>query len=513
MSETSTLPGPIGHRPPGTPSRRDFLRSAAGAAGLVVAGAAISACDVVADVDDPLVHLLKRAAFGVRTADLDRLRTVGATAWLDEQLDLARLDLGPVEAKVAQLPDLGATAAQLASRYRGSGAGLAAAQLVLATAIRQIESPAQLYERMVEFWSDHLNVAMLDENLRILKVVEDREVIRRHTFGRFRDLLLASAASPAMLVYLDGARSFAGAINENYARELLELHSVGVDGGYTEEDIVNLARLLTGWTVDPRTGLFRFDAARHDAGPVTIMGWTRPSGGDPFDHGRQFVAWVASHPSTARFLATKLARRFVADEPDPGLVDHLASTYLANDTAIVPVLRALFAHPAFAAAAGDKFRRPHDWLVAAARAVDAKVTPSTDERAVQGLGSAVGLLGQMLFAWPAPNGYPDVEGAWMTSGGLLARWNFAGDLVVGQVPLVAVDQARLRTGLAGLTIDEALDRLAERVLHEPLTENGRHVLRAHTGLQPGTRLNSATAFLLVPRIVPLLLSTADFQYR
>ena len=499
-------------QPPGL-HRRSFLKATAGVVGAAAVGVSLTGCDVVADTADPDLHLLERATFGVSTSSLTRLRTIGRAAWLDEQLDPGRLDLRAIDAKVAMLPDLAASAAQLKATYQGTGAAIVGAQLQLATLMRQVESPAQLHERMVELWSDHFNVARLDEHLRSLKPVEDREVIRPRAMGTFRELLLASAQSPAMLVYLDGARSFAGAINENYGRELLELHTVGVDGGYTEDDVVGAARLLTGWTVSPQTGRFVFDVARHDAGPLTIMGWNRPSGGDPFAHGRQFLSWLAAHPSTAHHVCTKIARRFVADRPDAGLVDAMAATYRANDTAIVPVLRTMFGHPAFAAAVGQKFRRPNDWFAAACRATAATLTPSTARAPLQGAAAVVFGLGQPPHMWPAPNGYPDVEGAWRTSGGLLARWNAGGDLVRNAIPLVRVDTAPLQAGLAGRTIEAALDLLADRVLHRRLTDDGRHVLRAHTGLQPATVVNDPLAYLLVPRIVPLLLATGDVQYR
>jgi uncharacterized protein (DUF1800 family) len=472
----------------------------------------IAGGDPVTPTADPGLHLLKRATFGLTSADVARVRELGIGSWLDDQLDPARLDTAGVEAKVASLPLVAASPVELIA-YRGPESQQAAMQLRMATAIRQIESPAQLYERMVEFWSDHFNVPMTDDALRTFKIVEDREVIRAHALGRFRDLLLASATSPAMLHYLDGARSFRKAINENYARELLELHTVGVDGGYKEQDVVQLAHLLTGWTIERGTGQFEFLAARHDEGPVEVMGWVRPTGGDPFGHGQEFLAWLAVHPNTARFIATKLARRFVADQPSDALVERLAAVYLANDTAVVPVLRAMFTDPEFQSAPGGKFRRPNDWLIAAMRATGSTITPSTEPREQQQLVRSMGAVGQPSFGWPDPNGYPDTQDSWLTAGGLLARWNMAGDLSAGAVPLVGPAAVALRPPLEGRPVGELVDHLTVSIVGEPPTDEGRTMLVRHTGL-PGGRTPSADELgEVIQRTVAFLLSTVDFQYR
>jgi uncharacterized protein (DUF1800 family) len=490
--------------------RRQLFRSVAGAAGLLGTSAALSACDVVVDTADPAVHLVRRASFGLTSDDLERVRAVGPAAWLDEQLDPASLDTSAVDRKVAELPLVAATFEQLRSATATNNN--VGSQVQLATFIRQVESPAQLYERMVEFWSDHLNVPILDNRLGLLKTLEDRLVIRPHALGRFADLLVASAQSPAMLVYLDGASNVKASPNENYGRELLELHSVGV-GNYTEADVVAAARLFSGWTVSPTTGAFVFRPLQHDDGPLTILGWNRPSGGSGLNHGVAFLQWLARHPSTARTVATKLARRFVADQPAEELVAAMAATYTANDTAIVPVLRTMFSHPAFNASRNTKFRRPTDWLVAAARALRASITPAVDQPRLARLGAVAASLGQLPFGWPAPNGYPDVEGAWLNAGGLLARWNVAGDLTAGAVSLVNVDLAWLRTGLTGRTVNEALGLISQRLLGEPLTVQGRMLLVRHVGLGGDTTLAAGQVPSVIQQSVPLLLASPDLHYR
>lgn len=489
--------------------RRQLLRVAAGAAAMVAAGAAVTGCDMVVDTSDPVVHLARRATFGLHGPTLQRIRSIGMSAWLDEQCDPSRLDTSAVDAKVGRLPHVGATVAELrAAITAGNEVG---SQIRLASLIRQVESPAQLYERMVELWSDHLNVPILDQTLGALKTIEDRSVIRQHALGRFADLLVASAQSPAMLVYLDNATSKRQAPNENYARELLELHTVGV-GNFSEDDVAATARLLTGWTVNPSTGQFVFNPGSHDPSRLTILGWTRPIVGNSLNHGVEFLTYLARHPSTARMVATKMARRFVADRPSPGLIDALAASYTANDTAIVPVLRTLFSHPDFATSMGSKFRRPLDWFTAVARCTGTTVLAATDVR-VNRLGTTAMGLGQLPFGWPAPNGYPDVEPAWLNAGGLLARWNAAADLLAGDIALMLAPVDTLRQGLTGRSTPDAIDILAGRVVHEPLTEAGRSLLLQHSGMGAATQLTAAQSAQLVRTVVPVMLASADFQYR
>ncbi len=497
------------------PSRRAVLVALAG--GVALAGTAgferLLRLEVgeVSTAPDPAIHLLRRATFGPTQAARRDIEQLGTLAWLEAQLAPASLDTSAVDGLVAALPLVHAPITELRGDGDDQSRTVAAAQqLVAATVARRVHSPAQLHERMVELWSDHFNIGVVDPILRPLKVVDDREVIRPHALGRFADLLAASATSPAMLVSLDNARSFAGAINENYGRELLELHTVGVDGGYTEEDVVATARLFTGWSVERGAGTFRFVSDRHDRAPLTIMGWERPTTGDPFEHGLAFLDWLAHHPSTARTVATKLARRFVADEPDDELVRHLATVYAEHDTAVVPLLRALFTHPTFDASAGAKFQRPLDWLVAALRAVDAQVVVDPDR--ARAWTAATTQLGQVPFGWAAPDGYPDTQVAWCNAGGLLARWNAAGDLLRAGGP-ASVPLEALAAPLTGRRAADAVDALARAVRHAPVTSGTRTILLDHAGLSGDAVLDVADASALATDLTPLLLNTVEAQFR
>ncbi|MDH3707907.1 MAG: DUF1800 domain-containing protein, partial [Acidimicrobiia bacterium] len=308
------------------------------------------------------------------------------------------------------------------------------------------------------------------------------------------------------------AFSSADSINENYARELLELHTVGVNGGYTEADVVNTAKLLTGWTIDPDTGRFDFIQSRHDSSANPIMGWTRPTSGSDFGHGVDFLHYLATHPSTAEFLATKLVRRFVSDDPDPNLVSELASTYLANDTAIAPVLTQLFTHPSFLASGDAKLRRPFEQLIAMGRAVGAELAPTTAQAQIGQLAQVAVALGQPPFRWPAPNGYPDVAAAWLNTGGLLSRWNAAGDVTANTFAALQYDESAVRAGLAGRTATEIVDTIADRVLHQPLTHDGRTIILNQLGWNPSDTKDGIAIFFAQRAVITLLLVTLDNQY-
>jgi uncharacterized protein (DUF1800 family) len=498
-----------------TTDRRGLLRRPWTALAAVLGGAAVLAsCDITSAAFDPEVHLLRRLTYGANPAARDGLRAVGAGAWLDRQLAPAGIDTGAVDAKLAAFPALAMTAQQLYTAYPdNASAQLALGQLRVATLVRAVESPAQLQERMVEFWNDHFNVNAQPRVVALLKVVEDREVMRRYALGRFKDLLLADASSPAMLMYLDNHLSKAGAINENYGRELLELHTLGHDNGYVYDDIVNTARLFTGWTVDYATGTFRYRPANHDTGPITIMGWTRPDTGSGYDHGVAFLSWLAMRPQTAQHVCRKLAVRFVSDDPDPALVDAMVSTWLANDSAVAPVLRTMVSHPAFAAAAEQKFHRPWDYLAFALRALDARLTVSGDVRDYLGVSARLGSLGQVPFAWPAPNGYPDTAADWLGTGGLLARWNLAGDLVAGAFPPLVADLAAMRSSLAGRTAAEIYDAVSQAVMLQAVTGTGRDFLAAQTGWATDQRPSPAEIDAAFPVLLVAILASPDAQYR
>jgi uncharacterized protein (DUF1800 family) len=372
---------------------------------------------------DPVWHLLRRATYGPTPQLIADLRARGANAWLEEQLKPSSIDDSACTAYVAAAyPSLAKSVTQIRSSY-SNGSWTAMTELGMAKIARSVLSKRQLFEMMVEFWHDHLHVASPSSEVWDVMTSYDRDVIRPFAFGRFSDLLLASAKHPAMLRILNNYQSSVDTLNENYGRELLELHTVGVQSGYTQAEVVDSARILTGWTVG-RHGEFAYYNDWHYTGPVKVLGFSAANS-DQFGGltlGAQYLDYLAHHPATARHLAYKLAVRFVSDYPSAALVDKLATVYLNNDTAIPPVLGALFTDNEFLNSYGAKLRRPFEDVTASFRAVG--VTPSSG--VANSFGSmywSLSALGHQPMAWHAPDGYPDTADAWLSTGGTLGRWN------------------------------------------------------------------------------------------
>ena len=433
-------------------SRRQLL--GAGAAGS--AAAALVGCDgayklaaryfgnglpdsfaLAASADiDPDFHVLSRISFGLRPGDLDAIRARGAAAYIEEQLHPEAIDDGACDLLARRYESLHLKAGDIYEFRRE----IAISELIRATVIRAAFSRRQLYEVMVEFWTDHLNIAHSKAECVWLKTADDRDVVRRHALGRFRDLIRASALSPAMLVYLDGQdnkRTRPEEMpNENYARELMELHTLGVHGGYTQRDVMEVARCLTGWTVRNgwNKGSVAFVRDRHDDGEKEVLGVRIPAGQGAKDLD-SVLEIVTRHPSTARFVARKLCTRFVSEKPPQSLVDRTAAAFTSSDGDVKHVLRTILYSDEFMAAKGARVKRPFRFIVSALRALGAETT------APRGLLEYFNRMGQTPFAYPTPDGYPDETAPWL--GTMMWRWNFAVELVSGRVPGVEVRHAAL----------------------------------------------------------------------
>jgi uncharacterized protein (DUF1800 family) len=357
--------------------------------------------------------------------------------------------------------------------------------------VRAVLSERQLREIMVDFWVNHFNVYFAKGADRVLMPVYIEHTIRPRALGRFEDLLIATAQSPAMLFYLDNWESVAnGAVpptagravgrsaaanrgpNENYARELLELHTLGVDGGYTQHDVIEVARLFTGWSIarPAQVGRFQFNAWAHDAGEKLVRGVRFPAG-HGLDEGLRLLKLLANDPATMRHVSHKLCARFVTDDPPDGCVDDAAAVWRASRGDITAVVRAIVQSPDFWAprALRAKVKTPLEFLVSAVRAVGGEPdsTPA--------LADVVGRLGQPLYLEPSPAGYPESQEEWVNSGALLHRMNAAVDLAAGRLPGVAVSLDGV------LTLDDDPDALIasldDRLLGGVLSTRTRSVLR------------------------------------
>jgi uncharacterized protein (DUF1800 family) len=330
-------------------------------------------------------------------------------------------------------------------------------ELQQAKLLRALYSERQLQEVMTDFWFNHFNIYLNKDADQYLVTVYERDVIRSHALGKFKDLLVATAQSPAMLFYLDnwlsmGPKSPAAVaankgkpgqsvpgLNENYGRELMELHTLSVNGGYTQRDVTELARVLTGWTIQPleQGAAFQFDPKRHDPGDKIILGRTIPENG--INEGMQVLDMLAHHPNTAKFISRKLAMRFVADDPPPALVDRMAQKFLSSDGDIREVLRTMFKSPEFwsTKAYRAKVKTPFEFVVSSLRAT------GTDLNNPGPLLGWLNRMGMPLYQMVPPTGYSMTESTWMNSEALIDRMNYALALSNGQVGGTNFDAGRL----------------------------------------------------------------------
>lgn len=462
---------------------------------------------------DPLHTLLSRCCYGIRQAEWERAVSLDYPGWLAEQVDPVALDDSLVESQVAALwPRTAMGAAQLlADVQANANPQRAAAELRAASLHRQLHSPRQLFETLVEFWGDHFNIATTGAPESFYKVVDDREVVRAHALGRFRDMLHASARSLAMLHYLDNVSNRAAGPNENYARELMELHTLGVDGGYTEQDVAEVARCFTGWTVvgaAQGSPAFGFLATRHDTGAKTVLGTTIAAGGG-IEDGIAVLDLLASHPATAHHLALKLCRRFIGDSPQASAVDAVAASFIASDGHLPTVMTTLLGSAEFISSYDRKVRRPIDYLLACLRTTSATLAGAYPNS----LQTRLATLGQLPFRWSTPDGYPDAMDDWVNSGAMLARWNSAFAIVENRVPGVVVDMAGL---LAGANSPASIvARLQDRLLHRALSAADAEAMRAFCaeGGSVDRLLSAAEADAVGRELAGLLLSSPYFNYR
>src|SRR5688572_30150400 len=325
-----------------------------------------------------LQHTLRRLTFGPTPEMLDKARSMGLEAFIEEQLSPESIPVPEIDALLQPFSTLNMTVAQRLELNENSRS---ARELIDSTILRQRHSQRQVFEMMVDFWGNHFNIYIGKFLCKVLKTDDDLKVIRPNALGKFRDLLYASAKSPAMLIYLDQAESFGESPNENYARELMELHTVGVESGYSHHDVAELARVLTGRTISGPgnqkigPGIYYFNPGIHDYGEKHVLGAMISPTGE--SEGMLILAMLASHNNTAHFISKKLARRFISDSPDPVVVDALSQIFIDTDGDIRQLLRALLNSEPFKSSAGMKFKRPLDFFISTLRVTDTKITENS----------------------------------------------------------------------------------------------------------------------------------------
>lgn len=580
-------------------------------------------------------HLLDRLAFGPRPGAIDRVVEMGLETWVEQQLAGALPDpatdrrlahMRSLELSVREMSEIyldKGTVVRMAERdgvlasgeleqiraafERGEGEGsmdrngeirgklLAYArdhglrhereligELMAQKLVRALYSNNQLAELMTDFWFNHFNVSLTDNQSRVYLLAYERDAIRPHVLGHFLPMLVATAKHPAMLHYLDNVRSVAeekaptpidslvaarrggrggafrdrrrmgrelpeaiaaqrpSGLNENYARELMELHTLGVDGGYAQADVVEVARAFTGWTVYPagparrevderisrakrfpRAGFvfedgFIFRADVHDAGAKTVLG-TRLAAGRGIEDGMQVLDLLAAHPSTARHIAHKLAVRFVSDEPPLALVDRLAQRFENTGGDIVATLRALVESPEFwrPEARQSKIKSPFELVVSALRGLDAELV---EPRA---LIEWMSRLGQPLYAYQAPTGYPDRADAWVNTGSLLGRMSFGLELAAKDIYGARFDLLELSGGVEPESLHHALEIFVPRLLPErdsgatierllPVVHEPQLAAKVADRAQGSSRSEMPD---MIAQVVGVILGSPEFQRR
>jgi uncharacterized protein (DUF1800 family) len=561
--------------------------------------------------DQKILQLLNRITFGPRPGDVERVRAMGIDAFLDEQLHPERISDPVADARVSALETYSMSTQELFADYPqpkpaaqppapepaamtalgaaesggirpASGAPRPAATAAPAVSgaplqgprrvmmelgqeelLRAVYSNRQLEEVMVQFWMNHFNIFAPKGMDKWALTSFERDAIRPHALGKFEDLLVATAESPAMLFYLDNWMSAAPepsapparedrharlanpwwrpgpgsgrsgrwrhfgppvagrppspgrkkanrrGLNENYARELMELHTLGVDGGYTQQDVIEVARCLTGWTIHrpAEGGDFYFNPRMHDWGDKVVLGHTIRAAG--MAEGLQVLHILATSPATARHIAFQLCQRFVADEPPPSVVNRAAAAFEKTRGDLRAVLRTILTSPEFnsVAAYRAKVKSPLELVAGALRALGAETDGG--EPLLQFLAR----MGQPLFMYPAPSGWPDRAGAWIDSGSLLARWQFAAALAAGRIRGTAVDWKDLNPGPDAFSPAAALDQLAALLTPGSLSPSTRRAILNRFPAEGGGPSQTVDSARAVPEIAALLVASPDFQRR
>lgn len=463
-------------------------------------------------------HVAKRLTFGPTPRVVSQITAVGPTAWIDGQLNYMSISDPAVGAATSFYEWSRGSAQEIATKGQE---WRVVVDLPLSTALSAVVSERQLFERTVGFWWDHLNVDVNNRAAQNHCPSYDADVIRSNAFGKFSDLLMASAKSGAMLNYLDQESSRADGQrvpNENYARELMELHTVGVNGGYSEADVVAVSYLFSGWTLSNKwTGTFAFDSGRHALGPftssaTTVLGWSRGSL-TGVAAGESFIRHLARHSVTAQRLAHKLCVRFIGEHVglNDAVVRAARDVYVANDTQIVPTLRSILTSAEFANSADKKIRRPLELLTAGLRATcDAPFNSSTAENTKWNFYAILTALSAMPHHWPTPDGYPDKDAAWVSVGSMISRWNLATLLGAGNIPGFNRDWSMLPNWTSGLTVGDWLEGAAQRV-GVALDPAVKARMLSSVGRVDSTPITAAGNRWVAPKLLGQLMQQPQFQ--
>jgi uncharacterized protein (DUF1800 family) len=394
-------------------------------------------------------HLLARISFGLRPGEIEQVQKAGFESYVERQLHPETINDDATEARLVPLSSLRMSIPDLIEKHPLPRRILQ--ELTAQKIVRAVHSQRQLQEVMTDFWFNHFNVFWGKGADRWLTTDFEMNAIRPNVLGRFKDLLVATARSPAMLFYLDNHLSWAPnpragrlverlarrkpGINENYARELMELHTMGVEGGFTQRDVQEVARALTGWTINAprRNGHFIFRPLMHDNGEKIVLGHKIKTGG--IEDGETVLDLLSRHPSTARFIATKLVRKFVSDDPPRSLIDRVSAAYVDSNGEIRTLLRTIFFSPEFSRseAVKAKTKSPLEFAASAIRILAGSCDGSP------GIARMIARMGQPLYQCQPPTGFPDRGSHWMSNGSIIERINFAVAIAERRIPGTTAD--------------------------------------------------------------------------
>lgn len=521
--------------------------------------------------EEAILHALNRLGFGARPGQIEQIEQLGLEKWIQAQLRPESIPDPVVDARLAQYRSLGLSAKELLDQYPpqdsaarrlgmkvdeyqkhlqelakqpGGTASLPfkdqneiVNDLMATKMIRAVYSERQLAEQLADFWFNHFNVFVYKDVDRWYMIPYERDAIRPSALGKFRDLLEATAKSPAMLFYLDNSSSadphaFAPlklhpaharpgeklpplgpkrGLNENYGRELMELHTLGVDGGYKQQDVTEVARAFTGWTIEsPRENpTFYFDERIHDPSPKRVLGKTIKGGG--IRDGEQVLDLLVRNPHTARHISLRLAARFVSDDPPPALVARMAKTFEKSKGDIRAVMTTMIYSPEFwsRAAFRAKVKTPFELVASTTRALGADV-----DQPLQ-LAQWVARIGQPLYQCLTPNGYSDKAAAWVSTGALLNRLNFAVAFTSNKVRGARVDINSLLGTDIGPNAQLALQRVETEFLAGQLSETTHATLEKEMADPQilGAKLDDPVKQVNVSLITGLVLGSPEFQRR
>ena len=442
-------------------------------------------------VDPKVLHIINRLSFGPRPGDIQKVESIGVEAYIKEQLapnsipqpvglttqlsELETLHLNPVQLReyvITAAP--GEKPTKIQRTLAKERTKMVLNQAIQARLLRATNSPQQLQEIMVDFWYNHFNVDANKERTGIWAGAYEQEAIRPYVFGRFRDLLGATAHHPAMLFYLDNYQNRAtknskgngkvSGLNENYARELMELHTLGVDGGYTQQDVIALAKILSGWGIskpdDPTNdgSGFQFNPKNHDFSDKVFLGHKVKGRGKA--EGEEALDILARSPVTARYISYKIAQYFVADRPPSSLIKNLSQTYLKTDGNIHDVLNALFQSPEFwdEKNFNSKFKTPYQYAISAVRATGIEVKDT------QPINNILNNLAMPVYRCPTPDGYKNTQDAWLNSDAMTRRLSFATAIANGTLPLSSPPK-QIVEGKANIVKPKAIPLDSEQIIN------------------------------------------------